>query len=73
MAHTDPNTSLPRFAQQFAHPVNAADWAARRAAMAAALDACRAERASTGDAFLDWDGLEEEIAQRRCGLGGRGQ
>jgi hypothetical protein len=39
--------------------------------MAAALDACRAERASAGDTFLDWDDLEDEITQRRGRLAGR--
>jgi hypothetical protein len=38
--------------------------------MAAALEACRAERRAAGDAFLDWDQLDDEVAQRRGGSGG---
>lgn len=71
MAHFDPNQSGPHFGQWFAQRTSTADRAARRAALATALDACRAERASAVDAFLDWDGLEAEIAQRRGGLAGR--
>lgn len=70
MAHTHRDENLPRFGQRFAQPVSPADRAARRAALATALDACRVERATAGDTFLDWEDLEAEIAQRRGGFGG---
>ena len=71
MAYTDTKQTRPRFGQRFAHPGSTLDRPACRAAMAAALDACRAERASAGDTFLDWDDLEDEITQRRGRLAGR--
>lgn len=71
MAHTHRDETSPRFGQRFAQPTSTVDRAARRAALVAALDACRAERASAGDTFLDWEDLEEEIAQRRGASGGQ--
>lgn len=71
MAHTHRDETSPRFGQRFARATGTVDRAVRRAALATALDACRAERASAGDTFLDWEDLEEEVAQRRGGSGGQ--
>ena len=70
MAHTHRDDNPPHFGQRFAQPTSTVDRAARRAALATALDACRVERATAGDSFLDWEELGAEIAQRRGGSGG---